>query len=136
MASNSASSNRRPIEAWIYYLATGSLILLGAVGLWNEIDFSLGSLVASGKVVSFHPRAAHDSSVNAEVDVSGQGPRPFRTQVNVGVGSQIGDTVELVCAGHSCQIDSWSDRWLGPLIALAIGVTMLIWRVRHPVRTA
>ena len=130
MITVSGSSNRRPIGAWVYYFAAASSILLGVAGLWSQIDFSLGSVAASGKIISLHPQQVHSSSVTAEVDVSGLGPKPIRTQVNVGVGSQSGDTVDLVCVKDRCQIDSWFDRWLFPLIALAIGVTIIVWRVR------
>jgi hypothetical protein len=130
----SRNSGRRPIGAWVFYLAAGSLILLGAAGLWNQIEFSLGSAPASGKVVAYQMHGAHRSSVTAEVDVSGLGPKSFRTQLEVGVGIQVGDTVDLVCTGHRCQIDSWFDRWFFILVALTSGVALLIWRIRHPVR--
>jgi hypothetical protein len=128
------SSNRRPIGAWVTYFAAGSMILIGTLGLWNQIGFSLDDVATSGKVISTHTQGAHSASATAEVDVSGVGPAPFRTQVDVGSGTPEGATVKLVCAGQACQIDSWLGRWLAPLAALSIGVAVLIWRVRHPVR--
>jgi hypothetical protein len=104
-------------------------VALAAINLWGEAVYSLSGVPASGKVIEFHATQARSRSIVAQVDVVVPGAAPFRWEVDDTLGLEsweVGGSVPLLCAhihaDHlSCVIDSWTDRFLVPLIFLAIG---------------
>ena len=133
------SAQPRLLSQWMAPLVASIFIVLAVIVLWGEIYYSLFGVTASGEVIAFHAARARSMSIDAEVEVVLPEAVPFRWEVNDAFGTQHweqGGQVPLLCArihaDHmSCVVDSLLDRYLFPLIALAIGAGVVLWTLRR-----
>jgi hypothetical protein len=131
----------RSIGSWLLLLVGGIFVVLAAVNLWIQVEFSLFGVPASVKTIEYHYSTCGRScvSVIAQVEVAVPGSAPFRTEVEDTFGIQNwveATNVDLVCAKiradhQSCVIDSLLDRWLLPLGFVGIAGSLLIWQMRR-----
>jgi len=110
---------------------------LGVVGLQGAIRFSLSAVPATGTIVDFHKTQARSASTIASVDVKLPGRAPFRREITDTFGTvewSVRGIVQLRCSHvesdePNCQISSWAEVWLWPIVFFGIGATTL-WYVQ------
>jgi hypothetical protein len=124
---------------WLILLLGGVVIVMAVAGLWNGLQYFLYGVPASGRVIEFHHPMAHNMGVVAQVDVTLPGTASFRETIQDNLsteGWEVGvTTLPLRCvrdqAGYfNCIFDSGLDRFLFPLIVLAVGAGMVWWSVK------
>lgn len=130
---------RHGVFSWVGLLVVATIVILAAINLWAELQYSLRGAPATGKIIAFHNAQSRSRSVQAEVEVALSGAAPFHWTVDDTFGTQnwqVGGPVPLLCThihvDHvSCVVDSWLDRFLFPLFVLTAAAGLLVWRLRR-----
>jgi hypothetical protein len=137
----SGPGKSKPSINFLFGLLVAVLMIVAAIRLWDEVEFSIKGVAASGQVLEHEqaqgsgPRGSR--SCTAKLEVSQSGGPPFRTSMfdMLGHACEDGTTVALLCmhspaGGHDCEVDSWT-RWTFPLIVLGSGALYMVWRLRR-----
>jgi hypothetical protein len=121
--------------ATLALLLGGLLTGLGTTKLQHEINLNANGLRAPGKVVDLVARPGSGVGASAVLEVVPPDAPPFRVQVSRPSSlydRDKGSTLDLVCfelrpEAKSCEVDTFADRWLTPVLLLVVGLSVLAW---------
>jgi len=129
---------RRPnllSPASLALLLGGLLTVLGATNLQHEFALSANGWRAPGRVVDFVKLPGSGVGPATVLEVVPPDSPPFHVQVSRPSSSYDRDkgvTLNLVCSelrpeAKSCEVDTFADRWLEPMLLLVVGLPALAW---------
>jgi hypothetical protein len=111
------------------------LTALGAAKLQHEVSLNANGLRTPGKFVDSVTLGGRDFGTSAVFEVVPAAGSPFR--VRVGSASPLRDwdkrtTLNLICSelrpqAERCEVDTFADRWLEPMLLLVVGLPALAW---------
>jgi hypothetical protein len=108
---------------------------LGATSLQREINLNAHGSRAPGRVVDLVTLPGGGVGASAVLEVVPPDAPPFRVQVSRPSSlydRDKGVTLNLVCSelrpeAKSCEVDTFADRWLTPVLLLVVGLPALAW---------
>lgn len=121
--------------ATLALLLGGLLTALGTTNLQHEINLNASGLRVPGRVVDLVTRPGSGVGASAVLEVVPPDAPPFRVQVSRPSSlydRDQGVTLNLVCfelrpEANSCEVDTFADRWLTPVLLLVVGLPALAW---------
>jgi hypothetical protein len=113
----------------------GLLTALGTTRLQQEINLNANGLRAPGRVVDLVQLPGSGVGAATVLEVAPPGAPPFRVQITRSASfydRDKGVTLNLVCpelraGAERCEVDSFGDRWLEPILLLLGGLPALAW---------
>jgi hypothetical protein len=117
------------LMAWLVVTIAAIFGILGLIDLAGEVLFDIKGARATGEVLEFHAMSGRSRSIEASVMAAPVGVTPFRWEVHDTLGLYrwaVGESAPLLCAhihaDHvSCVLDSYTDRYLFPLVMVLFG---------------
>jgi len=121
--------------ATLALLLGGLLTALGTTNIQHEINLNANGLRAQGKVVDLVTHPGTGAGASIVLEVAPPNAPPFRVQVSRRSSlydRDKGVTLNLVCfelrpEADSCEVDTFADRWLTPVLLVVVGLTALAW---------
>ena len=121
--------------ATLALLLGGLLTALGTTSLQHEINLNAHGLRAAGRVVDFAKRPGAGIGAATVLEVVPPDAPPFHVQISrpsLLYDRDNGVILNLVCSelrpdAKSCEVDTFADRWLTPVLLLVVGLPALAW---------
>lgn len=121
--------------ATVALLLGGLLTAFGATKLQQEINLNANGLRAPGRLVDLVGVPGRGLGTSAVFEIAPPGVQAFRVQVGSAPwlhDRDKGNTLNLVCLElrpetEWCEVDTFADRWLKPMLLLIGGLPALAW---------